>query len=46
MAAKKKKQPKARNPVARHAHKFNKPAVHRDRKHYQRKPPAGDIEEQ
>lgn len=33
------KEEKRRNPVAKNLNKFNKPAVHRDRKHdYKRKP--------
>ncbi len=31
-----KKKPRV-NPVAKHAHKFNKPMVHRDKTKYQRK---------
>ena len=43
MAAKKKRSARTRNPVAQHAPKFNKPARHRLRTRYQRKPPDNDL---
>ncbi|CUS53014.1 hypothetical protein MGWOODY_XGa2697 [hydrothermal vent metagenome] len=43
MAAKKKPSARTRNPVARHAPKFNKPARHRLRTRYQRKPRDNDL---
>jgi len=46
VAAKKKKKLKARNPVARHAHKFNKSAPHRDRTGYQRRRRVAEPEEE
>ncbi|SVA77575.1 uncharacterized protein METZ01_LOCUS130429 [marine metagenome] len=42
MAAKKKPRSKPRNPVARHAPRFNKPARHRLRTGYRRKPRDND----
>ena len=42
MAAKKKRSARTRNPVARYAPKFNKPARHRLRTRYERKPRDND----